>query len=163
LNVYAPTEDKTDDKNGSFYDELLCMFDKFPKYHMKVLLRDFVTKVCDRDVFKLIIENENLLEISNDSKVKVLNLTISKSLGQNMTFLYCNVDKFIWTSPYGKTHGEIDYILRQEMTFKCTWRLIFEETDFDTDRYIVVAKFRERLALNEQHTDFVWRELTSRN
>jgi hypothetical protein len=30
LNVHAPTEDKTDDVKDSFYEELECVFDKFP-------------------------------------------------------------------------------------------------------------------------------------
>jgi hypothetical protein len=38
LNVHAPTEDKTDDVKDSFYDELVQVFHKFPKYHMKILL-----------------------------------------------------------------------------------------------------------------------------
>jgi hypothetical protein len=41
LNVHAPTEDKTDDVKDSFYEELERVFDKFPKYHMKILLGDF--------------------------------------------------------------------------------------------------------------------------
>jgi hypothetical protein len=45
LNVHAPTEDKTDDVKGSFYEELERMFDKFPKYHTKILLGDFNAKV----------------------------------------------------------------------------------------------------------------------
>jgi hypothetical protein len=36
LNVYAPAEDKIDDMKGSFYEELECVFDKFPKYCMKI-------------------------------------------------------------------------------------------------------------------------------
>jgi hypothetical protein len=36
LNVHAPTEDKADDVKDSFYEELECVFDKFPKYHMKM-------------------------------------------------------------------------------------------------------------------------------
>jgi hypothetical protein len=43
--VHAPTEDKTDDVKDSFYEELERLFDKFPKYHMKILLEDFNTKI----------------------------------------------------------------------------------------------------------------------
>jgi hypothetical protein len=46
LNVHAPTEDKTDDVKDSFYEELKLVFDKFPKYHMKILLGDFNAKVA---------------------------------------------------------------------------------------------------------------------
>jgi hypothetical protein len=46
LNVHAPTEDETDDVKDSFYEELERVFDKFPKYHMKILLGDFNVKVA---------------------------------------------------------------------------------------------------------------------
>jgi hypothetical protein len=44
LNVHAPTEDETDDVKDSFYEELEHIFDKFPKYHMKILLGDLNAK-----------------------------------------------------------------------------------------------------------------------
>jgi hypothetical protein len=50
LNVQAPTEDKTDDVKDCFYEELKRIFDKFPKYHMKILLGDFSAKVGREDV-----------------------------------------------------------------------------------------------------------------
>jgi hypothetical protein len=45
LNVHAPTEDENDDVKDGFYDELECVFDKFSKYHVKILLGDFKAKV----------------------------------------------------------------------------------------------------------------------
>jgi hypothetical protein len=45
LNVHASTEDKTDDVKDSFYEELESVFDKSPKYHIKILLGDFNAKV----------------------------------------------------------------------------------------------------------------------
>jgi hypothetical protein len=38
LNVHAPTEDKTDEVKDSFYEELEHVFDRFLKYHMKILI-----------------------------------------------------------------------------------------------------------------------------
>jgi hypothetical protein len=43
--VHAPTDDKIYDKTVSFYKELEHVFDKFPKYHMNILLGDFNAKV----------------------------------------------------------------------------------------------------------------------
>jgi hypothetical protein len=51
LNVHAPTKDKTDTKD-SLYDELERVFDKFPIYHMNLLLGDFYGKVARKDIFK---------------------------------------------------------------------------------------------------------------
>jgi hypothetical protein len=45
LNVHTPTDNKTDDMMERFYEELEHVFDKFPKYHMKILLGDFSAKV----------------------------------------------------------------------------------------------------------------------
>jgi hypothetical protein len=36
-NVHVPTEDKIDDIKDRFYEELEQIFDKFPRYHMKIL------------------------------------------------------------------------------------------------------------------------------
>jgi hypothetical protein len=44
LNVHAPTEDKIDDTEDMFYEELEQVFDKFPRYHMKILLGYFNAK-----------------------------------------------------------------------------------------------------------------------
>jgi hypothetical protein len=73
LNVYAPTEDKIDDINDRFYEELEQVFDKFPRYHMKVLLGYFNAKVGREDIFKPTIGNESLHEISNGTGVRVVN------------------------------------------------------------------------------------------
>jgi hypothetical protein len=36
LNEHDPAEDKIDDMKDRFYEELEYVFDKFPKYHMKI-------------------------------------------------------------------------------------------------------------------------------
>jgi hypothetical protein len=61
----------------SFYEELERVFDKFPKYHMKILLGDFNAKVGREDNFKPTIGNESLHEISNDTGVRFLNFATS--------------------------------------------------------------------------------------
>jgi hypothetical protein len=48
LNVHTPTEDKIDDVKDSFYEELECVFDILPKYHMKILLGNFNAKGIEK-------------------------------------------------------------------------------------------------------------------
>jgi hypothetical protein len=55
---HAPTSDNIDGVKDSFYEELECVFDEFPKYHMKVPLESFSTKLGREDIFKLAIMNE---------------------------------------------------------------------------------------------------------
>jgi hypothetical protein len=65
LKVHAPTEDKIDNVKKSFYEELERVFDKFPKYHLNILLGDFNERVGREDIFKATTGNETSHEISN--------------------------------------------------------------------------------------------------
>jgi hypothetical protein len=98
LNVHAPTEDRIDDvcfMKDSIYEELEHVFDKFPKYHMKML--DFNAKVGGEDIFRPTTGNESL---HKSSKL----CHIQKSVKSTM-FPHCNIHKFSWTSPDGKTQS----------------------------------------------------------
>jgi hypothetical protein len=57
----------------SFYEELEWVFNKFPKYHMTILLGDFNAKIGRKDIFKPTIGNESLHKISNDNGVRIVN------------------------------------------------------------------------------------------
>jgi hypothetical protein len=112
LNVHASTEDKPDDVKDSFYEELERIFDKFPKYHMKILLEDLKATVCGEDIFKPTIGNEGLHEIRNDNEVRVVNFGTSKNLVVKSTmFSHRNIHKYTWTSPGGNIQNQIDHIL----------------------------------------------------
>jgi hypothetical protein len=72
LNVHAPTEDRIDDLKGIFYEELQCVFSKFPKYIAKMLFGDFNIKIGMEDIFKQNF-GMSLHEISNHNGVGVVN------------------------------------------------------------------------------------------
>jgi hypothetical protein len=78
---------------------------------MKILL-DFNAKVGREEVFKPTIGNESLHKISNDNGVRLVNVATSKNITvKNTMFPHCNIHKYTWTSPDGKTHNQIDHIL----------------------------------------------------
>jgi hypothetical protein len=76
LKVHAEIEDKNDDVKDSFYKEIKCVFDKFPKYHMKMLSGHFIAKVVREEIFKQTIGNESLHEISYDNRIRLVNSAI---------------------------------------------------------------------------------------
>jgi hypothetical protein len=84
LNIYAPTEDTIDDVD-SFYEELEHVFNKFPKYHMKIMSGDFSAKEGREGIFKPTIWNGSLHEIINDNGVRVVNFATSKNLTMKTT------------------------------------------------------------------------------
>jgi hypothetical protein len=98
LNVQGPTKDKTVYVMESFYEELEYVFDKFPKYLIKILLQNLSAKVGKEDVFKQIIVNARLHKIRNDNGIRVANFATSKNLAIESTFPHHNVQKFIGLS-----------------------------------------------------------------
>jgi hypothetical protein len=111
LTVHAPTEDKINYMKGSFYEELKRVFDKFPKCHMKILLRNFSAKVGREDIFKRTLGNERLHEISNDNGVTSSKLCYIQISAKSTMFPYRNIHKFTWTSPVGKTRIKLTIFL----------------------------------------------------
>jgi hypothetical protein len=68
-------------------------------------------------------------------------------------FPHHNIHKYTWASPDGKNNNQIDHILigRQRHSSAFDVRS-FRAADYDTDHYLVVAKVRERLAVNKQRS-----------
>jgi hypothetical protein len=62
-------------------------------------------------------------------------------------------------SPDGKTHNQIDHILVDRRRHSIILDVqSFRAADCDSDHYLVVAKVKERLAVNKLgHRDLIWR------
>jgi hypothetical protein len=113
--VHAPVEDKDDVINDSYYEELEQVFYRFPRYHTKILLGDFNAKVGRENIFKPIIGDESLHEVSNVKGVRVVNFANSKNLiVKSTTFPHRDIHKHTWTSPDGVTHNQMDNVLIED-------------------------------------------------
>jgi hypothetical protein len=78
----------------------------------KVDREDIFKPTIGNESFKPTIGNESLHEISNDNGTRVVNFATSKNLRVKSTmFPHCNIHKYTWTSPDGKTHNQIDHFM----------------------------------------------------
>jgi hypothetical protein len=90
----------------------MCIFYQFPGYDIKILLNGFNAKVGREDIFKPTVANEISQKISNGNGVREINFATCKNLVVKSTMLpHCNIHKYTWTSPDGKTHNQIDHVL----------------------------------------------------
>jgi hypothetical protein len=66
-------------------------------------------------------------------------------------FPHRNIHKYTWTSPDGNNHNQIDLIpIKRQRHSSVLDVQSFRAADCDTDHYLVVAKIRERPAMNKQ-------------
>jgi hypothetical protein len=75
--VHATSEEKSDDSKDCFYEQIEEVFNHFPNYHMKILLRDLSVKLGREDIFKPTIGNEILHQVNSDTGVRIVNSATS--------------------------------------------------------------------------------------
>ena len=84
----------------------------------------------------------SLHQASNCNEVRIENFATSKNLVVKSTmFAHRNIYKYTWTSPDGKNHNQIRYILIDRRW--CSGILdvrSFRGADCDTDHHLVVCK-----------------------
>jgi hypothetical protein len=138
---------------GSFYEELEHVFNKFPKYNMKMLW-DFNAEVYGEDIFNLTVGKGGLHEISNDTGDREVNFATSKNLTVKCTmFPHYNIHKYTWTSPDRKLDNQTDHILIDRRRHSSVLDVqSFRAPDCDSDHYLVVANARERLTVIKQRS-----------
>jgi hypothetical protein len=114
-----------------------------------------------KDIFKPTTGDETLCEISNDNGLRLVNFATSKNLSQAVKDVPTSQHPYIyiWTSPDVKTHNQMDHILVDRQRHYSVLNVrSFRAADCDSDHYLVVAKDRERLAVNKQSSQKFYME-----
>jgi hypothetical protein len=92
--------------------------------------------------------------------VWIVNIAKSKNTTvESKTFPRRNIHKFTFTYLDGKTHNQIDHILIDRRRHSSVLDVrSFRTADCDSGHYLVVAKVRDRRAVNKQTTHRVHME-----
>jgi hypothetical protein len=142
LNFHVSKENITDDAKDSFCEELELVFDKFPKYNMKIFLGDFNARMGGADIVEPTITSEILHEISCENGVRAIEFVTSKNLTVKIVRSpHSNTHKCSWTSPDGYTHNQIEHTLINSLLHSSVLDIpSFMAADCGTDHYLVVVK-----------------------
>jgi hypothetical protein len=114
---------------------------------MKILLGDFNAKVGRENIFKPKIGNDNPHQVSNDNGVRIVNFAAFKTW---LLRARCSPTETFISTPgrvlMGRPHSPIDHILIDRRRQSS----MLDVRSFRRAHYLVVAKLRERLAVNKQ-------------
>ena len=147
VQVYAPTEDKTDEEKNDFYDQLSEVVRNVKRHDMLLLMGDFNAKVGQEDgiwrdvmgVFGIGTRNNNgqrLLEFCAEHRLCVT----------NTIFNHKTEHKATWISPDGVTKNLIDYVIvnRARRSSVLDTR-VYRGCKVPSDHKLAIAKIRIKL------------------
>jgi len=70
---------------------------------------------------------------------------------ESTMFPHRNIHKYTWTSPDGRTYNQIDHTLIERRWHSSILDVrLFRGADYDTYKFLVVAKARERLTVSRK-------------
>ena len=157
IQVYAPTSSYDDSDVDEFYRELQSLVDQTPKQDILVVQGDWNAKVGED-------AQEDWGEVcgpscnpeTNDRGLKLLdfatynNLVLANTLGNHKPSR-----RWIWHSPDGTHHNQIDYILvkkRFRSGIKTARTRTFPGADVRSDHDMVMMTFQTRLKNSRKPT-----------
>ena len=145
IQVYAPTNEATDEDKDSFYEQLQATLDKVPKHDLVVVMGYLNAKVGDsNEGCEDIMGKHGTGTINGDRLVSFAafnNLVITGTI-----FPHRIGHKQTWTSPDGLTQNQIEHVLisRQHRTSVLDTRAM-RGADVASDHHLVRTKLRLKL------------------
>ena len=147
MSIHAPTEEKSDLIKEQFYMELENVYDKIPKYDMKIIMGDFNAKVGKERYLTPACGKHSLHEETNKNGKMMVNFANGRDLAVEGTwFKHKDIHKRTWTSPDKQTFNQIDHILvdrRHSASINDVRSL--RGAEIGSDHYLVRAKVRVKI------------------
>ncbi|XGW34020.1 hypothetical protein V3C99_018069 [Haemonchus contortus] len=107
VQVYAPTEDTSEELKDSFYEQLQDIIDDIPRRDLKLIIGDFNAKLSqDRTGFERAIGPFAPCEQHSNNGERLAECIVC----WKYVLQHKRIHKETWCSPDGKTRNEIDYI-----------------------------------------------------
>lgn len=148
INVYAPTEDKSDEVKGEFYEQLEREYDLAPAWDIKIILGDFNAKIGREMVYRPTIGPHSLHELSNDNGKRLIDFAMSRNAVISSTYFnHKDIHKATWRSPDNRTCNQIDHVLIEGRHSSDVLDVrSCRGPNMDTDHYLVKVVLRARVS-----------------
>ena len=152
FSVYAPTEQADQDTKEQFYAKLHHELETSPGYDVKIICGDLNAKIGRELEFIATIGNQSLHEQCNENG----NMLVSFAQATNMVvrstqFPRKDIHKATWWSNDNVTKNQIDHFLVDSRHASTILGVrTYRGAECDTDHYLVVAKYFQRLSGNKR-------------
>jgi hypothetical protein len=112
INAYAPTEDKTEEIKGQFYEDLQSIVDKVPKSDITIILGNVYAKLGKEKVYNKTVGRHTLHEETNRNGELLCDFAnINNMIVMSMQFEHKQIHKGTWVSADQNTINQIDHVL----------------------------------------------------
>jgi len=112
INVHASTEEKIEEENDKFYDDLQKTYDRSLKHDAVMILGDLNAEIGKEKAYECVTGKNTLQDVSNQNGEMVCNFAIENNLTVMSTqFQHKTIHKGTWISPDVATVNQIDHIL----------------------------------------------------
>lgn len=147
IQVYAPTNEATDEDKDCFYEQLQATLDKVPKHDLIVVMGDLNAKVGESNEGCEDIMGIHGIGTINDNGDRLVSFAAFNNLIITGTIFPHRIGhKQTWISPDGTTRNQIDHVLvsRQHRTSVLDTRAM-RGADVGSDHHLVRTKLKLKL------------------
>lgn len=148
INIYAPTNDKSDDDKDAFYERLDRTYGECPKHDVKIVLGDANAQVGNETFLSTVVGKESFHPRSNDNGLRLVNFAAARGMAICSTFFARKrIRKHTWRHPSGESVSQIDHVLVDGRHFSDVMDVrSYRGPNIDSDHYLVVSRIRARLS-----------------
>ena len=149
INVYAPTEDYTEEIKEQFYDDLQYLLDKTPKNYIIIILGDINAQLGKERLYNEINGQHTLHEETNrNGELLCESPCANNMIVMSTNFQHKRIHKITWLSPDQNTASLIDHII-----INANKKGVIEDVktmrdpSIDSDHFVVKAIIKQKLSV----------------
>lgn len=151
VNIHAPTEKKQLEVKEQFYETVDKIYEKIPKYDLKIVLGDCNAEVGREIAYQPTIGKYSLHEESNENGRLLVDFAMSRDMKIKSThYQHKEIHKGTWMSPDGNTINQIDHVLIENRGEACIKDVrSYRGPDMDSDHFLVGVKLQQIIPTNK--------------
>jgi len=149
INVYAPTEDHTEEIKEQFYDDLQYLLDETSKNDIIIILGDVNAQLGKERLYNEVIGQHTLHEETNINGELLCEFACANNMVVMSTnFQHKRIHKITWLSPDQNTASLIDHII-----INANKKGVIEDVktmrgpNIDSDHFLVKAVIKQKLSV----------------